>query len=215
MTNEQIATLREAAEKATRCQWGDAFEWAAVSGDRNEGEFIALAPPAAILTLLDHIAKLEAHRDSLLDKTLELAKEIGLLRHDLAATLAKLEADAKRYRWLRDEGYLNDWWSVQDNDRNIGISKTIDERIEITSSFSFADEQRHEAVAKKWEMRTRPTWDEEHPWTEWIECSESAARGYMGTSILNDWEYEVRADGVITVASFTDQTCGMIRHETR
>jgi hypothetical protein len=47
--------------------------------------------------------------------------------------------------------------------------------------------------AVTWQYRTRPTWDERHPWTEWTRVTAAAAAEYLATPVLHDWQYEVRA----------------------
>lgn len=53
-----------------------------------------------------------------------------------------------------------------------------------------------EAVA--WQYRLRPTWSQT-PWDcfEWKNCTVEAAADYQKTPLLHDWEYQVRALGVI------------------
>lgn len=43
-------------------------------------------------------------------KTDELAREFIATIESLTSRLAALEADAGRYKWLRDECYLNQFW---------------------------------------------------------------------------------------------------------
>lgn len=41
--------------------------------------------------------------------------------------LANYQADAERYRWLKEQGHLNSWWSVQGpEDRSKNIDADID-----------------------------------------------------------------------------------------
>ncbi|WP_321953157.1 hypothetical protein [Paraburkholderia bannensis] len=44
-----------------------------------------------------------------------------------------------------------------------------------------------------WQSRTKPTWDENHPWTAWEECSAESAADFQKTPTLHDWQFEVRA----------------------
>ncbi|WP_070108637.1 hypothetical protein [Burkholderia plantarii] len=43
-----------------------------------------------------------------------------------------------------------------------------------------------------YQSRTRPTWDDKHPWTKWEECSKEAAVDYRRTPVLHGWAFEVR-----------------------
>lgn len=54
------------------------------------------------------------------------SQEIDRLKSELDAA----KDDAERYRWLRDRGYLNSWWSVQDSsNRGVNIDADIDQAI--------------------------------------------------------------------------------------
>ena len=47
-------------------------------------------------------------------------------------------------------------------------------------------------VPVEYQFRTRPAWDEKHPWLGWVTCSAEAAASYRKTPLLHDWKYEVR-----------------------
>lgn len=44
-----------------------------------------------------------------------------------------------------------------------------------------------------YQYRTRPTNDDKHPWSKWIECTKSDYEGFLKTPVLHDWAYEARA----------------------
>jgi len=43
------------------------------------------------------------------------------------------------------------------------------------------------------QFRTKPDWDDRHPWSNWQDCTPEAFADYQRMPRLHDWTYEVRA----------------------
>jgi hypothetical protein len=83
--------------------------WPDISMSDGVQEFIELASPANVLAIADHIADLIADRDSWRDQASQRVKDWDDMRQErdkALARVAELEADAARYRWLRN----SDWY---------------------------------------------------------------------------------------------------------
>lgn len=53
--------------------------------------------------------------------------------------------------------------------------------------------QAEQAQPVAYQVRTRPTWDNQHGWSKWRLCEENKLCDFKHTSALYGWEYEVRA----------------------
>lgn len=45
----------------------------------------------------------------------------------------------------------------------------------------------------EYQYRTKPDWDERHPWTDWTRCTEGQYEDYKRAPNVNNWLYETRA----------------------
>jgi len=92
-----LDALESLAKAANRCEWGDAMEWSAASGDRTEGQFIAAASPSAILDLCAEVRRLRELQAANVE--IKAAMQLGLNRYAFLHRRAELRAHEMGHYW--------------------------------------------------------------------------------------------------------------------